>query len=399
MEKYTELERNLDRQLLTDNTLLIKTRIHELLEEVESHPELYPSYLKKMMDVPMKFRVAVNGMSLHKGEPEYPSIRKWLIENNINLFDLLPVKSYALPKSKPFATSHEDKVFMGIHALFSYQLDQFGREQLLGSNFNPLGVVSTDTHSLLFTPYQTEQREFGNFCHTKKCFSHEEAVKNGRFPVWQSVVPTGSGRVEMNINAQSLNDCLLNMDRFGIMDHEAKSIWLRVDTLPKGGNIITISVQLLMKALDAMSRLGHKDLTINVGGIDVNTPILLYPQNRLEQVKDHTTDFALIMPILTVSNKPLPPGYVLYDLLENKAYLKEITRAYNYDNEPAATDAPKKAVVVDPIKVHPSVKVDRIQTRIKAFMILRDMAKTEEKKQQITKRINAFQILERQASR
>lgn len=253
-------------------------------------PEFYPEFAKLVLESGVKY--TINPYNEYDGNTE---VADWLKSINKNVLDFLPVKEYSLPKYKPFDTVPDDKTFMAIHAGFAG--DEDIRPNLLGSNFGPHGVVTTDAMQLLFTKYNTTGVKNGNYCHTKKCFDNEDAVEQAKYPNWAAIVPHGSS-IKWHLNAHALINALKNIIALDLLPNFAKYICLT--GLTAIDNTIVFDAKALLSCIEAMVKLGHTDL--EMGWSAPNRAALIYPKGNANKIQPGSTnasfetDFALIMP-------------------------------------------------------------------------------------------------------
>lgn len=214
-----------------------------------------------------------------------------------NLFELLPVKEYKLPKYKPFKTAPDDKTFMDIHADFTG--DYLGTKLvLLGTHFDSDGATSLDAYKLLFTPYRGDKlTEFGNYCHTKKCFKHKQEVTEAKYYAYKGMVPRNSIRV--SVNEGGLYNYLENAINFEIPDAVNHTIGIKISQTDL---IYVIDAYNLLIVIKAMFELGHSQLEFAFPD-DIDTPIIVYPAQQGDKVDKYETDFALIVTVGSYQNR------------------------------------------------------------------------------------------------
>ncbi len=276
-----------ERQVKTEIILAADT----LAVFVKEHPQFYPQFFAQMLKLPKKYSFGFNPYSKFG---EMPTVVRWLQDTNTNLFALVPVKKYDLPKYRPFDTTHEDKVFMKIHADFVGTDDL--RPIMMGINFNEHGAVSTDAHVLIFTPYRSGQHKpYGNFCFTKKCFEQEQAVESGKYPQWQQVIPKNNPD-KVAINVVALYNFLKNAIELQIVPEVGKGVAFTYQDQEGGKREIGFNTTLFLKALIGMVELGHKELEMSFS--QPNRAALIYPAGQHGKIADLKTDFMLLMPIM-----------------------------------------------------------------------------------------------------
>jgi len=290
---YNSREATLDKQLRTDNRNIINAAVNDLEALISEHPQLYPKFIKKMHSIPKKYRVGVNPYEKDFG---IPSVVEWLKANKINIFELLDVKEYSLPKYKPFDTTSEDKTFMSIHSEFSSE-DTL-RPKFMGSHFDEKGVVTTNAHILLFTEYRgVPSDKKGNYCFTKKCFSNEDQVKSESFPNFVDVIPKDNP-YKVVLNVKYLHDFIKNALDFELVDRVTYMLAFEYPERAVDQEIeyIGFNAKFLLDCIEAMVKLGYKELEIAFSS--PNKAALIYPSGKYSQIANLKTDFALVMPVL-----------------------------------------------------------------------------------------------------
>lgn len=267
----------------------------QIIKMLKENPSLYPFYVEKYLDLPKSVRDDLNPFSEQFGGIESP-IMKWLKEQNKNVFDVVKVEEYSLPKTKVIHTKPDDKNFMDIHSDFIGS-DNL-RPVMMGTHFDENGIVSTNAHIMLITPYRGDSDKLeGNFCHTKKCIeewkSKEIPSKTGefqnRFPNWKAVIPLSN--TEYNMNAAAVYDFIKNATTYELMHTDTRALYFKY-----GEEKIGFNSNFMLTCIQAMSELGHKELSIAISSS--SRAALIIPKGRLQDVNNIKTDFALLMPVL-----------------------------------------------------------------------------------------------------
>lgn len=288
--QYEVLKVRVTEQLALEkpNKNTIYSLIAQLKDIASQNPSLYGDFANYVLSLPKKYPVTVNPYDAFYGSEE---VVQYLVENNINFFELLPVHEHQLPIYKPFETNAEDKTFMGIHAAFTGDMD--GRRMvLLGTHFDEDGAVSLDGHKFLFTPYKGQRtNDIGNYCHTKNCFKHINEVADVKYPsFYRQMVPKNT--IKTSVNAAALYNFLVNTVNFNLQD----SITQCIAVEDEAGNNLVIKVEYLLAAIAAMAKLGHQQLEFALPADEV-TAIIIYPAHQGNKVADFATDFCLVMPV------------------------------------------------------------------------------------------------------
>lgn len=340
-DEYNEQVEKLDKQLRTDNKFIIRAMVGELSQIVENNPDLYPRFLKKMRSIPKSFRMGINPYDYDFG---MPNVVKWLESNNINLLELEEVKQYNLPKYKPFETHNSDKTFMAIHGDFA-STDEL-RPQMMGSNFSEQGVSTTNAHILLFTPYRGSNVDaLGNYCHTKKCFSHEEDVQKGKYPNWQAVIPHNNP-YKVQLTEKAIYNFLRNSIDLQLINPITHQLGFYYPDKKENGTIdlIGFNAEFLKDCIEAIFKLGHKEIEISFSA--PNRAALIYPSGKAGHILDYTTDFALCMPVMlhsSINNEDKERLSVIlkYDFETNAATFGNNPKPFNFDFEQREKDEHK----------------------------------------------------------
>lgn len=304
----------------------------ELANLVSDYPFLYPKFLTKIYTLPKKHWVFTTPYDKDLGNEK---IINWLKENDINIFDLVPIKEYTLPKQKAFKTSVDDSVFMSIHSEFNGN-DNL-RPSLLGINFNEFGVVSTDAHKLLFTKYRGEKpSKLGSYCATKKCFDEIERVTEERFPDWQRVVPKDNPTKKV-LKAEYVLNYLKNALNLDMLNPTTKQALFNFINNEGENQEIGVSSHFFIESIETMIELGHKDLEVSFS--ESSRPILIYPLGKENLINTLGVDFTLCMPIYInegvngykygISSKP----NFSYNLDTNCVNQEGIEKTYCFDAE------------------------------------------------------------------
>jgi hypothetical protein len=268
----------------------------QIIKMLKENPSLYPFYVEKYLDLPKSVRDDLNPFSEQFGGIESP-IMKWLKEQNKNVFDVVKVEEYSLPKTKVIHTKPDDKNFMDIHSDFIGS-DNL-RPVMMGTHFDENGIVSTNAHIMLITPYRGDSDKLeGNFCHTKKCIeewkSKEIPSKTGefqnRFPNWKVVIPLSN--TEYNMNAAAVYDFIKNATTYELMHTDTRALVFKY-----GEEKIGFNSNFMLTCIQAMSELGHKELSIAISSS--SRAALIIPKGKLQDVNNIKTDFALLMPVLS----------------------------------------------------------------------------------------------------
>lgn len=304
--------------------------IETLLKE---SPSAYPFYVDKYLELPKSVRDILNpffGMF----EGEHPSTMKWLKEQGKNVFDVVKVEEYSLPKTKVIQTKPDDKNFMDIHSDFTGN-DEL-RPVMMGTHFDENGVVSTNAHLMLITPYRGDVAKLeGNFCHTKKCIEenkeNKDSVTNGKFPNWQYVIPKSN--TEYNMNTAAVYDFIKNSTNYELMNAVTNTLVFKY-----GEEKIGFNARFLIICINAMSELGHKELSIAIG--TSNRAALIIPKGRLQDVNNLKTDFALLMPMMLDT---VVEYYGEFNL-ENSCYTDPNELTYCFDVEKVKVKKAEKKV-------------------------------------------------------
>jgi len=266
----------------------------QIIKMLKENPSLYPFYVEKYLDLPKSVRDDLNPFSEQFGGIESP-IMKWLKEQNKNVFDVVKVEEYSLPKTKVIQTKPDDKNFMDIHSDFIGS-DNL-RPVMMGTHFDENGIVSTNAHIMLITPYRGDSDKLeGNFCHTKKCIeewkSKEIPSKTGefqnKFPNWKVVIPLSN--TEYNMNTAAVYDFIKNATTYELMNTVTNTLAFKY-----GEEKIGFNSNFMLTCIQAMSELGHKELSIAISSS--SRAALIIPKGRLQDVNNIKTDFALLMPM------------------------------------------------------------------------------------------------------
>lgn len=296
--EYNKFILEVEKLVKQDNKRLAVSNLDLMGNFVSENPEYFKKYIDFVYSLPAKFRVTINPYDADYGSKR---IVDYLEQKGINFLDLLPVKTYKLPKYKPFETSTDDKVFMGIHSDFVGN-DEI-RPVMMGTYFDENGVTSTDAHKLLFTPYRgSKPSEQGIYCFTSKCFkaSDGEEKMPGKYPNYAQVIPTKMP-IKMAINEGALYNFLKNSIDLKIVNPVTKAVVLTFsDENAEGGKYsIGFNAEFLADGIEAMAALGHKDVEMSFS--QPNKAALIYPRGQYGAIVENKylqTDFVLIMPVM-----------------------------------------------------------------------------------------------------
>ncbi len=339
--QFDLIKAEVDKQKLKNKSVIsvAKMMIEKMLKE---NPSAYPLYVEKYLDLPKSIRDSLNPFSEEYGGSVSP-IMKWLKEQDKNVFDVVKVEEYSLPKTKVIQTKPDDKNFMDIHSDFIGS-DNL-RPVMMGTHFDENGVVSTNAHIMLITPYRGDAEKLdGNFCHTKKCIeewkSKEIPSKTGefqnKFPSWTLVIPKTN--TEYNMNAAAVYDFIKNAFKYELMNTVTNKLVFKY-----GEEKIGFNANLMLTCVQGMSELGHKELSIAIS--TSNRAALIIPKGRLEDANNLKTDFALLMPVM-LSNSSWEDDMTYFGEfnLETSCYTDPNELTYCFDVEKVKIKKAEKRV-------------------------------------------------------
>ena len=292
----------------------------EMMLLVDKQPDLYPAYATEVLALKPSLRSPLNPYDYDLWNSD--TVQKWVEESGKNILDYLPVEEYSLPKYKPFETSHEDKVFMDIQSKFAGTDDL--RPMMLGTHFSKEGIVSTNAHILLFTPYRGNEYKdeaIQTYCHTKKCLEKKDEVANGNYPKYMNVIPSTIESKHI-FNAHAVYNYLKNINDLGLINATTQRFSFRYT---EGGehDLIGFNAVFMLIAIEGLIKLGHTELEI--GFTSKSRPALIYPAKSASKSLNFKEDFVLIMPVLLdewksvvdYSNVANVRGTTAYDLETN----------------------------------------------------------------------------------
>ena len=335
--QFDLIKAELDKQKYKNKSVIsfAKGKIEEMLKE---NPSAYPFYVEKYLDLPKSVRDSLNPFSEEFDGSASP-VMKWLKEQDKNVFDVVKVEEYSLPKTKVIQTNPDDKNFMDIHSDF-VNYDNTARTIMMATHFNENGIVSTDAHKMLITPYRGNSKKLeGNFCHTKKCIEYYKSKKitsDDRFPAWKQVIPLSN--IEYEMNAAAVYDFIKNAIKYELMNTVTNSLVFKY-----GEEKIGFNANLMLTCIQGMSELGHKELSIAI-----STPsraALIIPKGRLEDANNLKTDFALLMPVM-LSNYSWEDDMTYFGKfnLETSCYTDPNELIYCFDAEKVKVKKAEKKV-------------------------------------------------------
>lgn len=304
--------------------------IHELEKLTFENPERYlQQFINFNSTLPKKYKYSADVLFSSKDETN--PIITYLKETGKHPFEFYDIKRYSLPRAKSLKVSPEDSELMNIHSGI-VATDNI-RPLMSGTNFGERGAASTDAHVMLFTKYRNGDKFDGTYCYTKKCIEFNkgniegEKIGSGRFPNYQYATPD-SEEYSKNINSEYLHSYLKNVENVEFYNPVTRATTLYFET-SDGVFSVGLNTSFLIKVIDAMIKLGHKELSMSF--VSHNRAVTILPKGMTNyDASNLNTDFALIMPLMLLGDSQT---MLAYNLDTNCVKYNENDSEYCFDFE------------------------------------------------------------------
>jgi hypothetical protein len=319
MSAYKDLKSKISELLLDSNasTYKIDHLLSELGRLVIDTPSNYPDYHAFSLIIPKKHTPDV----LNPYDLDYlmESVAKWLAEEKKNVFSVINIKDYPLPKDANIKKRTPDNdSFMNIHKQF-VGVDEL-RQNVMGTNFDAKGACSTDAMQLFFTIKDGNDVKAGLYFNSKKKTYPAKKVLDEKFPRYMDVIPSHTKSHVLNVEA--MYNWLQNCIKSRMLNNNTMLVAIHTPD----GQDIGLNATYLINGLEAMAKLGHNEIEISWSA--PNRGVAIFPKGKIKDVVKAKTDFVLLMPVMLNNgwkdeefNFPFT-GFV-YDIANNEVFDEE----------------------------------------------------------------------------
>jgi len=303
-------------------------------EIVIDNPEKIKDYFSIVKQIGKKDRVPIyqyfekNYQSWWDNKP----FHNFVANLKTNFWNLIP-DEYKYVNDKDikeikFEKSPDDANLVTIMSEFT--ANDYMRLPLATINFDEEGIVATDAHKLLYIHGKPQKK--GMYCITKECMKlsdKKNLSKDYQYPNYKEIIPYKNNH-SYKINAISILtyiNALLKAQIISDKDNSKAVVGFKFDYNEKTedyNRYIAFNALFLKESIEAMLKLGHKELAILLSSR--NRASLIVPYESIDKFNGYVnppkTDFALIMPVMMVEddkNAKYIYNWFYYDLLENKA--------------------------------------------------------------------------------
>ena len=226
------------------------------------------------------------------------------VSMNKNIFNFLP-KSKISNVDKVNIKSYDssDKSFKDLVSNFSSK-DEL-RPFMQVTNFNSLGIVSTDAHKLLFLSKKDNKLEKDeNKCISDFCLKHQEkfpsSFENIRYPNWKAVIPQKEiNPFDIVVDTDNLRMYLQICFNFGffLKNYSELVVDFRFKNEENSEHIFyRFNLGFLIESVEALLKLGVKKTKIHFG---VNSRGVVFTDAENKEIDFINQNFILLMPLIS----------------------------------------------------------------------------------------------------
>ena len=226
------------------------------------------------------------------------------VSMNKNIFNFLP-KSKISNVDKVNIKSYDssDKSFKDLVSNFSSK-DEL-RPFMQVTNFNSLGIVSTDAHKLLFLSKKDNKLEKDeNKCISDFCLKHQQkspsSFENIRYPNWKAVIPQKEiNPFDIIVDTDNLKMYLQICFNFGFFLKNYSELVVDFKFKKEENSeyiFYRFNLGFLIESVEALLKLGVKKTKIHFG---VNSRGVVFTDAENKEIDFINQNFILLMPLIS----------------------------------------------------------------------------------------------------
>jgi hypothetical protein len=226
------------------------------------------------------------------------------VSMNQNIFNFLPKSKISnIDKVNIKSYDSSDKSFKDLVSNFSSKDDL--RPFMQVTNFNSLGIVSTDAHKLLFLSKKDNKLEKDeNKCISDFCLKHQEkfpsSFENIKYPNWRAVIPQKDvNPFDIIVDTDNLRMYLQICFNFGffLKNYSELVVDFRFKKEENSEYIFyRFNLGFLIECVEALLKLGIKKTKIHFG---VKSRGIVFTDDENKEIDFINQNFILLMPMIS----------------------------------------------------------------------------------------------------